>query len=170
LDNFFGFLKVEVTAPKDLIIPLLPLKFQGKTIFPTGKWVGTYFSEELKAVLKYGYKFKFISGIEYEKTYNLFDTYVNHFYNIKKYAVGSARFVAVLYSSHLNQLYGYFGRSLESLETINIRNSEITHYLSNYVIKNILEVNKEISILLVSKGFEWDVNTCVDAVLQPLSQ
>ena len=59
LDNFFGFLEVEVTAPKNLVIPLLPLKYQGKTIFPTGKWVGTYFSEELKAVLKYGRRTSF---------------------------------------------------------------------------------------------------------------
>jgi len=59
LDNFFGFLEVEVTAPKNLVIPLLPLKYQGKTIFPTGTWVGTYFSEELKAVLKYGRRTSF---------------------------------------------------------------------------------------------------------------
>lgn len=44
LDKFFGFLEVEVTAPKDLIIPMLPFKYKGKTIFPTGRWVGTYFS------------------------------------------------------------------------------------------------------------------------------
>ena len=50
LDNFFGFCKVEVTCPPSIERPLLPLKYQGKTIFPTGKWVGVYFSEELKAV------------------------------------------------------------------------------------------------------------------------
>lgn len=159
LDNFFGFLEVEVTCPKNLVIPLLPLKYQGKTIFPTGTWVGTYFSEELKAVLKYGYSFKYLSGIEYEKTHNLFDSYVKHFYDIKKNSKGSARFVAKM---HLNQLYGYFGRSLETLETININNSEITHYLCNYVVKNILEVNKDISILLVSRGFDYDVDSCID--------
>ena len=63
---------------------MLPFKYQGKTIFPTGCWVGTYFSEELKAVTKYGYTFKFISGIEYHKTYELFDSYIQHFYKIKK--------------------------------------------------------------------------------------
>lgn len=165
LDNFFGFLEVEVTCPKNLVIPLLPFKYQGKTIFPTGKWVGTYFSEELKAVLKYGYSFKFISGIEYEKTHNLFDSYVKHFYKIKKEAKGATRFVAKM---HLNQLYGYFGRSLETLETININNSEITHYLCNYVVKNILEVNKDISILLVSRGFDYDVDACIDDAFESI--
>ena len=36
LDNFFGYLKVEVNVPKDIKIPLLPCKYEGKTIFPTG--------------------------------------------------------------------------------------------------------------------------------------
>jgi hypothetical protein len=37
LDNFFGFLRVEVTCPKNIKVPVLPCKFNGKTIFPTGK-------------------------------------------------------------------------------------------------------------------------------------
>ena len=43
---------------------MLPVKYKGKTIYPTGKWNGTYFSEEIKAVLalNLGYKFKIIKG------------------------------------------------------------------------------------------------------------
>jgi len=37
LNNFFDFLKVEVTCPSSIKIPLLPCKYKGKTIFPTGK-------------------------------------------------------------------------------------------------------------------------------------
>jgi hypothetical protein len=36
LNNIFGYLKVEVTCPKNIKIPVLPCKFNGKTIFPTG--------------------------------------------------------------------------------------------------------------------------------------
>jgi hypothetical protein len=36
LDNFFGFLKVEVSCPKNIKVPILPHKYNGKTIFPTG--------------------------------------------------------------------------------------------------------------------------------------
>ena len=67
LDEFFGYLKVEVTCPKDIKVPVLPCKFNGKTIFPTGTWIGNYFSEELKAVLSLGYKFKFIEAYEFNK-------------------------------------------------------------------------------------------------------
>lgn len=44
LNNFFGFVKVEVTCPNSVARPILPVKFQGKTIFPRGKWTATYFS------------------------------------------------------------------------------------------------------------------------------
>jgi len=36
LDSFFGFLKVVVNSSKDIKLPLLPCKYNGKTIFPTG--------------------------------------------------------------------------------------------------------------------------------------
>jgi hypothetical protein len=59
---FFGSLKVEVNSAKDIKIPLLPCKYNGKTIYPTGSRIGTYFSEELKAVLPQGYQFKFLEA------------------------------------------------------------------------------------------------------------
>ena len=37
LDEFCGYLKVEVTCPKDIKVPVLPCKFHGQTIFPTGR-------------------------------------------------------------------------------------------------------------------------------------
>jgi hypothetical protein len=61
---------------------LIDIKTMG-TIYPTGKWIGTYFSEELKDVLNYGYKFKPIRGWSYYNS-NLFTEFINHFYQIKK--------------------------------------------------------------------------------------
>lgn len=83
LKDFFGYCLVEVTTPKNIKKPLLPFKENNKTIYPTGIWIGIYFSEELKALLKHGYKFKLISGYEFYKDY-LFNDYVEHFYNIKQ--------------------------------------------------------------------------------------
>lgn len=50
---------------------------------PTGKWIGVYFSEELKAVKPYGYKINLIRGFEFNKV-DLFNEYVDHFYEKKK--------------------------------------------------------------------------------------
>lgn len=83
LDDFFGFCLAEVECPKNIKIPLLPHKYENKTIFPTGKWIGVYFSEELKAVKPHGYKITLIRGYEFSKI-NLFDKYVDHFFEKKK--------------------------------------------------------------------------------------
>ena len=36
LNQFFGFLEVEVETPKNILKPLLPYRYEGETIFPIG--------------------------------------------------------------------------------------------------------------------------------------
>jgi hypothetical protein len=59
LEDFFGFAKCIVECPKNIKIPLLPYRnlnvHSAATIHPTGRWTGTYFSEELKEVVKHGW-------------------------------------------------------------------------------------------------------------------
>ena len=106
LDEFFGFVKVVVKCPKSVKRPMLPTNFNGKTIYPTGEWIGTYFSEELKAVSKLNlnirYTFYIIEAHSYSRV-KLFNSFVVHFFAIKKDAKGVARFLAKLC---LNSLYG----------------------------------------------------------------
>jgi hypothetical protein len=86
LKDFFGFAVAEITSPSaadNIINPLIPYKFNDKTIYPKGSWTGTYFSEELKAAVSYGYKVKLISGYSFSKV-KLFNEYINYFYDIKK--------------------------------------------------------------------------------------
>ena len=152
LFDFFGFCKVEVESP-DTLRPILPVKYKDKTIFPTGKWIGIYFSEELKTASKYGYKIKLLSGYEFSK-YNLFNEYVDYFYNIKKNSVGSSRFIAKM---HLNQLYGYFGRKQELINTVNIHKDELDYYLANRIIKSIIKINKNTYTLLICNNLNFDL-------------
>ena len=83
LDNFFGFVKVDVYCPSTVERPLLPTKYKGKTIFPTGMWSGIYFSEELKFASKNGYKIEVYKGYTFNKVSNGFDEFIDHFYKIK---------------------------------------------------------------------------------------
>jgi len=152
LFDFFGFCKVEVESP-DTLRPILPVKYRDKTIFPTGKWIGIYFSEELKTASKYGYKIKLLSGYEFSK-YNLFNEYVDYFYNIKKNSIGSSRFIAKM---HLNQLYGYFGRKQELINTVNIHKDELDEYTATRMIKSIIEINKNNYTLLISNNLNYDL-------------
>jgi hypothetical protein len=82
LENFFGFCLAQIYCPKN-IRPVLPYRYEGKTIHPTGSWIGVYFSEELKAVQKLGYEITLIKGYEFTKL-DLFSNYIKHFYSIKK--------------------------------------------------------------------------------------
>ena len=86
-----------------------------------------------------------LRGYEYDK-YNLFSDYITHFYNIKKNSVGAERFIAKM---HLNQLYGYFGRKQELLETINIDVADLPKYGSTRIIKAMMEIDEITTILLV---------------------
>jgi DNA polymerase type B, organellar and viral len=158
LDKFFGFIECIVTTPPNIKIGILPVKHEGKTIFPKGTWKGTYFSQEIKECIKHGYRFKFIKGYEYSKC-NLFNNYVNHFYNIKKNSSGSERFIAKL---SLNTLYGYFGRKLDLIETVNIHIDELEKYSVTRVIKNIMQIDDNYVTLLLNSNINTDILSAVN--------
>jgi len=161
LNNFFGFFLCEIHCPDNIDNPMLPLRYNNKTIFPRGKWVGTYFSEELKSVLPLGYKIKLLEGIELSKI-DLFTKYVNTFYKIKMTSTGSERWIAKLL---INCLYGVFGRKQSLIETINVYNSDIEKYVISNIIKTIIPINNDISTLLLIKNVDSNLirelnNTC----------
>lgn len=58
---------------------------------------------------------------------------------------------------HLNQLYGYFGRKQELIETRNIKRDELTEFLSNYPVLSIIEINDEIITILMSCNLDFDI-------------
>ena len=84
LDNLFGFVEVEITAPTGMKIPFLPYHSINGLIVPVGTWTGVYYyyyyyylSDELKYAVKLGYKVRII-GMAYEfKQGNPFTSYVN---------------------------------------------------------------------------------------------
>lgn len=148
LDNFFGFALAEIYCPDSIQIPVLPFKFNNRTIYPKGHWKATYFSEELKAVKAIGYKVKLIYGYEFTKA-DLFTNYVNNFYELKKNSAGSTRFIAKM---HLNQLYGIFGRKKDLIETVVINNKDLNNYLLTKIIRTIIDIGNDKSILLIKNN------------------
>ena len=93
LEEVFGFAEARIITPDDIAIPLLPFKNDNETLHPLGSWIGIYFTEELKAVAKYGYKVELIKVYNFSKS-NIFNNYIHFFYNIKKTATGPLRFIA----------------------------------------------------------------------------
>lgn len=66
---------------------------------------------------------------------------------------------------HLNQLYGYFGRSLDLIETINIHISDLENYMFSYIIENVIEVNDEILVLLIKSNLDSEFVKKLNATL-----
>jgi hypothetical protein len=153
LVSFFGFIEAIIECPKTVSRPVLPIKPEDRTIYPYGKWKGVYFSEELKAVAKLGYIVTPIKGFMFSKK-NIFDDYINHFYEQKKNSTGSHRFIAKM---HLNQLYGVFGRSLDQISTINVHVNDLHMFMIKEIVDSLIQINHEIFVLLVKANCspEW---------------
>lgn len=148
-NNFFGFVRCRVITPLNILKPILPYKHQGKTVFPTGTWIGTYFSEEVKEAMKLGYKFVFYEGYEFD-TYPLFNNYVSDFYKDKKVATGAKRYIAKL---HLNSLYGIMGRRQDLIRTVSIRKEELYKYAISSIIHSVVSITDDIYVLLITDNF-----------------
>lgn len=58
---------------------------------------------------------------------------------------------------HLNQLYDYFGRKQELIETKNIKRDELTLYLNKHSINSIIEINDDIITILISCNLDFDI-------------
>jgi DNA polymerase type B, organellar and viral len=155
LNDFFGFCLAKIECPKNIKIPLLPYKTElGEILFPTGSWTEVYFSEELKAVIPHGYKVTLIKGISFSKSI-LFDKYIEHFYKIKKYAkTVSERFIAKM---HLNQLYGYFGRSRSLNITKIVDKKTLNNLLLTRVINSIIKIKDDLFIVLYSANLNFNL-------------
>jgi hypothetical protein len=151
LDNFFGFILAKIECPIDMLRPVLPYHKDGKTIYPVGNWEGVYFSEELKAVEKLGYKITLIKGLEFSKEY-LFQDFVDHFYKIKQQSEGVERSIAKL---QLNNLYGYFGRKQIGITTQNVHNDELKDFILTRIVKSINPINKNYTTVLTYSNINY---------------
>jgi len=56
----------------DLKIPLLPFKIFNETLHPLGSWIGVYFTEKFKGIIKYGYTVDLIKVYNFSKS-NIFN-------------------------------------------------------------------------------------------------
>ena len=83
---------------------------EGRTIFPyyDNPTREVLFSEEIKRGMKYGYKYQFIQGFEYEKGKTLAKI-MSELYDLKNKYKESDPVLAQVYKLVINSLYGIFG-------------------------------------------------------------
>jgi hypothetical protein len=143
INNPFGFFKCEITAPKYLKHPILKTKFDTgngiRTLSPLGTWTDMIFSEEMFNAIKYGYKFKILSGYIFEKDYN-FENYVTDLYELKK-SHSKDDPMYLISKLLLNSLYGRFYMSDILFYHNIIDNNELYDYIENYSINEIIPLD-----------------------------
>lgn len=119
IDTLFGFIEAYVKCPTKMNKPFLPYRGKdGILIFPTGEFVGVYYSEELKYAKKLGYLVLPISGYLFQERESPFKGYVSSLYasrlQAKKEGNDAMSFV---YKILMNSLYGRFGINPQSTKT-----------------------------------------------------
>jgi len=119
LDSMFGFIEAYVECPQSIKKPFLPYRNKdGTLLFPTGTFVGVYYSEELKYAKEIGYTIIPICGYLFEEMESPFKGYVNSLFesrsNAKKMGNNALSFV---YKLLMNSFYGRFGINPQSTKT-----------------------------------------------------
>lgn len=119
LSNLYGFLEAYVVCPRTITRPFLPYKDHNNTLlFPTGKFVGVYFSEELIYARDLGYKIIPLRGYLFEKKPSPFDSFVSSLFGRRLEAKKAGNDAMVYgYKILMNSLYGRFGINPESTIT-----------------------------------------------------
>lgn len=119
LKDMFGFIKAFVITPSKMDRPFLPYRMKDRTLlFPTGKFGGVYFSEELKYAETLGYKVYPISGFLFKRMDSPFKDFVHDLYQRRLEAKEKGdKAMAFIHKITMNSLYGRFGISPESTIT-----------------------------------------------------
>ena len=121
LDNLFGFIEAYVECPITISRPFLPYRCSRTNIllFPSGKFVGVYYSEELKYAREIGYKIIPISGYLFEqKNSTPFMGFVTDIFEKRQEAKRAGNeAMSYVYKILFNSLYGRFGINPQSTIT-----------------------------------------------------
>ena len=119
IDSMLGFIEAYVVCPKTIKKPFLPYRSKtGTLIFPTGEFIGVYYSEELKYAVGLGYKVVPISGYLFERKESPFKDFVSSLFSSRLEARKEGNdALSYVYKILMNSLYGRFGINPKSTIT-----------------------------------------------------
>lgn len=137
IDKLFGVFHAEVIT-NDLYIGLLPVKTQTGIMFPNGKFEGVWTSIELQFAVNCGYLIKVTKGFQFNKEYNVFDTYIDELSQLKDTLKGSQRQVV---KNLLNHLSGRFALNFVKPITKTVHKPELDKILATKEVKTFKQIN-----------------------------
>lgn len=148
-DKVFSIINAKIICPK-MEYPILPIRFNGRLIFPTGNFSGLWTNNELIYALENGYKIEKINSITEFPIYDMvFAEYVKHFYSKKEKETGIYR---EFYKKMLNSLYGKFS---EKREPIILKNEK---FLNEKDLKHLLNIIDGVAYISWNAGYSKHSN------------
>lgn len=112
---------------------------KGELSCPRGTFVGTYFSEELKCAVSYGYKVKVLSAVQFDRGTGLFDSFIKDMFRRKHDAKRAKDSVGELsYKLIQNSLFGKSGQR-EIVHSFKFIDSK---KLSDFELKNKMDLSQ----------------------------
>lgn len=111
LSNLYGFIEAYVVCPRTINRPFLPYRDHNNTLlFPTGKFVGVYYSEEFIYARDLGYKIYPLRGYLFERKPSPFVSFVSSLFEKRQEAKADHNdAMSYVYKTLMNSLYGRFG-------------------------------------------------------------
>ena len=162
--NAFGFFYCEITAPDNLVHPILQTHVKTnngiRTMAPLGSWTGMIFSNEMDNAMKLGYKFNILWGYTFKSDY-VFKEFVSNLYNLRlQYPKSNPlNYIAKLL---LNSVYGRFGM-VDSFLNVDIMDiTTFKKFEKDFAedIFNIIELDDK--IMVVHRSAKKDLDTLLD--------
>lgn len=156
LSNLYGFMEAYVECPCTMSRPFLPYRDSNNTLlFPTGKFIGVYYSEELIYARDLGYKIIPLRGYLFEKKHSPFDSFVTSLFGKRQEAKKTGNeAMAFGYKLLMNSLYGRFGINPKTTIT-EICDKERHDFLlkrDNYINGNMLSKDYYIASYISNAG------------------
>jgi len=150
INNYFGIVFVEVDTsgldPKYLDYPLLPHKIDGRMYNPLGKWIGWYFSEEIKLAISFGYRIKVLYGYKFDKTSGIFNSFISKYFDIKA-GLSYIKMDRTTAKMILNSLYGRLGMKpyQDNIEIVD--SNKAVDILSKFNVKEQYSVTEDLEFI-----------------------
>jgi len=112
LEKYDSIWTLHIRAPADIRIPVLPVRYRGKLCFPTGDFIGTWCSPELREAIAAGYDVLEVKeGIYYRKSKPYFRDFALWAWDRRcEFKAAGNRGMQLMIKKLPNSLYGKFAQ------------------------------------------------------------
>lgn len=146
-----GVYKINYKCPKNILTAILPRKEEKKLIWDLHDSTGWYTSVDIENAKAHGYQIEVITGVYWEKSARVFQSYIEDFYKMKAAAAkGTAAYVTA--KLYMNGLYGkMIQRPIIAKDSIVSTSEEFWSILNTDSILEMRDVGRRWMVKHVSK-------------------